>query len=132
MFLTGCKTTEKNEYSFAGESEHWKATYDYEGKETWDKKKGKSTYLNEDSYEFVLTYKGPKKKLASMEKLAYFYQTSGSSGGGTKEFSEPPTKLKIIDNGSSKGGTKVNEDEVIHVTVNWDGTEEIIEMRGRK
>ncbi|WP_458411801.1 hypothetical protein ACNQFZ_13170 [Schinkia sp. CFF1] len=120
-----------NNYKFIGESEHWEAKYIYKGTETWGHNNGTLTYSNEDNYEFVLKYKGALKELSSMKKLEYSYETIHSSGKSTEEFTEPPKELIFTSKGSSGGGAKVNEDEVIQVNVKWDEFEESFELHNK-
>lgn len=141
LVLTACTEVTKHEstkdevtdysYNFFGESEHWEAVYSYEGRETWGNKDGKITYSNEDSHDFVLNYKGTLKELSSMKKLEYSYETISSGGNSTMEFTEPPTTVTFRSRGSSSGGAKVSEDEVIQVHVKWDEFEESFELHNK-
>ncbi|WP_257008201.1 hypothetical protein [Bacillus sp. FJAT-45350] len=128
MLLIACSETTTNDYKFSGESEHWEAEYSYKGTEKWGEKDGKQTYSNEDSYEFVLKYKGSLEELSSLQKLEYSYETISSSGKSTEEFTEPPSTVIFSSSGGSKGGAKVDEDEVIKVNVKWDDLEESFEL----
>ncbi|WP_253702048.1 hypothetical protein [Bacillus sp. FJAT-27445] len=128
MLLTACSETTTNDYQFSGESEHWEAEYSYKGTEKWGEKDGKKTYSNEDSYEFVLKYKGSLEELSSLQKLEYSYETISSSGKRTEELTEPPSTVTFSSSGSSKGGAKVSKDEVIKVKVKWDDFEESFEL----
>ena len=80
MVLTACAKTTKNDYKFIGESE-----YAYRGTEVWGETNGKKTYSNEDSYEFVLKYKGALEELSSMKRIEYSYETNFSNGEVTEE-----------------------------------------------
>ncbi|QOS98283.1 membrane lipoprotein lipid attachment site-containing protein [Brevibacterium sp. JNUCC-42] len=136
LVLTACtKATGdeviKNDYKFIGKSEHWKAEYIYKGVEIWGDDDEKKTYSNEDSYEFVLTYKGSLKELSSMRKLEYSYKTASGGGNRIEDFTEPPNNLTFTSGGGSKGGAKVSEDEVIQVNVKWDEFEESFELHNK-
>ena len=131
MLLTACSETTNNDYKFSGESEHWEAEYSYKGTEKWGEKDGTKTYSNEDSYEFVLKYKGSLEELSSLQKLEYSYETNSSSGERTEEFTEPPSTVTFSSSGASKGGAKVGEDEVIKVNVKWDDFEESFELHNK-
>lgn len=128
LVLVSCSQVTQNDYKFIGESEHWEAEYEYRGTEIWDKEDGTKTYTNEDSYVFVIKYKGSLEELSSLKKLEYSYETIGSSGKTTEEFIEPPRELTFTSSGSSKNGAKVSEDEVIKVLVKWDEFEESFEL----
>ncbi|MCM3412690.1 hypothetical protein [Metabacillus litoralis] len=128
MLLTACSETTTNDYTFSGDSEYWEAEYLYKGTEKWGEKDEKKTYSNEDSYKFVLKYKGSLEELSSLQKLEYSYETISSSGKSTEEFTEPPSTLTFSSSGSSEGGAKVSEDEVIIVNVKWDDFEESFEL----
>ncbi|MFS0574285.1 hypothetical protein AB1K83_01490 [Sporosarcina sp. 179-K 3D1 HS] len=125
MLLTACSETTYNDYKFSGESEHWEAEYVYKGTEKWG---GKETYSNEDSYNFILEYKGSLEELSSIQKLYYSYETNSSNGYRNEEFTEPPSTVTFTSSGRSEGGAKVHEDEVIKVIVKWDNFEESFEL----
>jgi len=120
-----------NDYKFNGESKHWEAEYIYKGTETWGDNKGTLTYSNEDNHEFVLKYKGTLKELSSMKKLEYSYETISSGGKSTEEFTEPPKELIFTSKGNSRGGAKVNVDEIIKVNVKWGEFEESFELHSK-
>jgi len=131
MLLTACSETTTNDYKFSGESEHWEAEYLYKGTEKWGEKDERTTYSNEDSYEFVLKYKGSLEELLSLQKLEYSYETISSSEKSIEEFAVPPSTLTFSSRGSSEGGAKVSEDEVIKVNVKWDEFEESLELHNK-
>lgn len=131
IFLTACSEVTHNDYKFVGESEHWEAEYAYKGTEKWRKKGGSETYSNEDHYELTIKYKGTLKDLSATEKLEYSYETISSSGVITETFTEPPGKAVFTTGGGSEGGAKVSEDEIIKVTVKWDGYEESFELQNK-
>lgn len=128
ILLTACSETKNNDYIFIGESEHWEAEYTYNGTEKWGEKDGQKTISYEDHFRFVLTYKGPLKELSSLQKIDYSYETNSHQGSGTEEFTEPPSTGTFSSSGGSKGGAKVDEDEVIKVNVKWDDLEESFEL----
>lgn len=130
--LTACSGDEKQHYgyTFNGEGNYWEAEYSVSGTEIWGKENGSTTFSNEDSDEFVLTYKGTLQELSSLKSLEYSYETStGSGGSGTREFDEPPTEVTFRTGGSGGNGAKVREDEVIQVKVKWDSYEESFELK---
>ena len=127
LALTACSETTKNEYNFTGESEHWEAEYAYQGTEVWGDKDGQRTYTNEDSYEFVLEFKGSLDEISSIKKLEYTYKTLHGEGKVDQVFTEPNKEVIFSTRGSS-GGAKVREDEVIQVNVKWDDFEESFEL----
>ena len=129
IFLTACSGEEKHyDYIFKGEGEYWKAEYSFSGTEIWGEKDGRTTYVNENNNEFVLTYKESLKELSSMKSLEYSYETSVGAGSGTREFDEPPTEVTFKDMGSTGNGAKVSEDEAIQVKVKWNDHEESFEL----
>ena len=91
-------------------------------------KDGTMTYSNNNSEEFLLTYKGTLKELSSVKALEYAYETSAGGGEGTLTFDEPLTKKTFKMSGDSGNGAKVLEDEVIKVNVKWDRFEESFEL----
>lgn len=131
LVLTACAKRVSNDYKFKGESEHWEAEYVYRGTEVWKKDNGERTYSNEDSYQFLLKYKGSLEELSSIRKLEYAHKTNSSGGETTKEFDGPPEELLFTASGASEGGTKINEDEVIQVNVKWGDLEESFELHNK-
>lgn len=131
MVLTACAETTNHNYKFTGEGEHWEAEYSYEGIEIWGEDGGTRTYSNEDSYEFVLKYKGSLEELSSMKKLEYAYETTAKGGSKTETFTDPPTEVIFTTGGSSKGGAKVSEDSIIQIDVKWDDFEESFELHNK-
>ncbi|KAB7667646.1 hypothetical protein F9279_15145 [Bacillus sp. B1-b2] len=130
MLLTACTAEEKQyNYLFIGEGDFWKAEYVYRGTEVWKKEGERERYSYRDSDEFTLTYKGAKEELSTMKSLEYQYKTSGGSSTMQEEFDEPTSKVTFTQKGSSENGSKVSEDEVIQVQVEWDGHKEIFELR---
>ncbi|WP_112180559.1 MULTISPECIES: hypothetical protein [Paraliobacillus] len=116
-------------YTFVGESENWRAAYTVNGKEVWDKENGVVTYAHDDSDQFVLSFIGDKSIYASIKQLNYSYETSNGGGGGTTYSNELGSPKKAATNrGSSRGGAKIQEDEVIQVTVKWDDFEESFDL----
>lgn len=128
LLLTACSETTNNNYTFTGESEHWEAEYVYEGIEKWGEEDGQRTYSNNDSYKFVLTYKGSLEELSSIKKLEYSFETRSGSSDSTMEFTEPPSTVMFSSSGGSTGA-KVSENEIIKVNVKWDDFEETFELQ---
>ena len=129
LVLTACSDEKIHyDYTFEGEGEYWEADYSFWGTEIWGEKDGTMTYSNNNSEEFLLTYKGSLKELSSVKTLEYVYETSAGGGEGTLTFDEPPTKKTFKMSGDSGNGAKVLEDEVIKVNVKWDRFEESFEL----
>ena len=128
MIVTACSEITHYDYTFRGESEHWEAEYAYEGTEKWGEKDGQRTYSNEDSYKFILKYKGPLEELSSLQKIQYSYETNSGRGSGTEEFTEPPLTEILAATGGSGSGLKLQEDAVIKVNVKWGDFEESFEL----
>ncbi|MDT8862600.1 hypothetical protein N0O92_20580 [Alkalihalobacillus sp. MEB130] len=129
IVLTACSGEEKHyDYTYNGEGEYWEAEFSFRGTEIWEEKDGRTNYANENSDEFVLTYKGSLNDLSSLESLEYYYETSAGGAGGTREFNEPPTEVTFKSIGSTENGAKVSENEVITVNVKWNDYEESFEL----
>lgn len=129
LVLTACSNEKIHyDYNFEGEGEYWEADYSFWGTEIWGEKDGTMTYSNNNSEEFLLTYKGSLKELSSVKTLEYAYETTAGGGEGTLTFDEPPTKKTFKMSGDSGNGAKVLEDEVIKVNVKWDRFEESFEL----
>lgn len=128
LALTACAETTKYDYKFTGASEHWEAEYANKGTEVWGEKDGQRTYANEDSYEFLLEFKGDSEEMSSIKKVEYTYKTSSGEGKGTEEFTES-NKVVVFSSKGSSNGAKIGGDEVIQVNVKWDDFEESFELR---
>ena len=129
LVLTSCSDEKIHyDYTFDGEGEYWEADYSFWGTEIWGEKDGTMTYSNNNSEEFLLTYKGSLKEFSSVKTLEYTYETSAGGGEGTLTFDEPPTKKTFKMSGGSGNGARVLEDEVIKVNVKWDRFEESFEL----
>ncbi len=77
----------------------------------------------------VLSFIGDKSIYASIKQLNYSYEASSGGGGGTMNSNEIGSPKKVATNtGSSRGVAKNQEDEVIQVTVKWDGFEESFDL----
>jgi hypothetical protein len=132
MVLTACSREENHYvYTFSGEGEYWEAEYSMNGTEIWGEKQGRTTYSNENSDKFVITYKGSLNELSSVKYLEYTYETSTGGGSSTREFDEPPTEVTFKNMGRAVNGAKVSEDEVIQVNVKWDDHKESFELHSK-
>jgi hypothetical protein len=133
MILAACSTEEVTnyQYTFIGEGEFWTAEYLYEGTEIWGEEEGITTYSNEDSYLFRITYKGSTEDIQSMEKLEYSYDTSAGGASIVREFYEPPNDITFTMSGGSIGA-KVQEEEIIQVNVKWHDFEESFELTNQE
>ncbi|MFD2925295.1 hypothetical protein [Halobacillus naozhouensis] len=130
LLLVSCSKSESNHYKyiFLGESEHWKARYTVEGKEVWEE--GGTTYSHNESYEFLIEYKGTLDKLATFDELEYSFETTAGGGGGTRTLDNLLQDLHFTHRGSSNGA-KVSKDETIEVTVKWGNNKEKIKLVNR-
>jgi hypothetical protein len=128
MLVTACSEATFHAYQFSGESEHWEGEYTYNATELWGEKDGQRTLSSEIHYRFIIKYKGSLEELSSLQKLEYSYETNSGHGSGTRVFTEPPLSGIFSASGSSKGGARVREDEVIKVNVKWDAFEESFEL----
>ncbi|WP_144555409.1 hypothetical protein [Bacillus sp. X1(2014)] len=121
--LTGCNSKEttpfEHNYQFHGESTHWAATILFSGK-------GKtSTHYDENQKSFLLEYKGDYEDIAH-SVVSYNYKSSGESEGGSES---PPGTKYIRTSSKGTGGDIQDKDEIIKVTVKWDGKKEVIPMK---
>ena len=121
--LTGCNSEEttpfEHNYQFNGESTHWAATILVSGK-------GKtSTHYDESQRSFLLEYKGDYADI-SHSIVRYNYKSSGGSERGSES---PPGTKYIRTSSKGTGGDIQDKDEIIKVTVKWNGKEEIIPMK---
>ncbi|HAM81847.1 MAG TPA: hypothetical protein DCO80_13720 [Ornithinibacillus sp.] len=126
VLLTACSETTTYNYKFSRESEYWEAEYSNKGTEKWGEKDGQRTYSNENSYKFVLKYKGSLEALSSLQKLEYSFEFNGFSSKSIVEFTDPPSSATFPATGTDEA--KVGKDEVIKVYVKWDEFEESFEL----
>ncbi|MFS1518712.1 hypothetical protein V1503_19940 [Bacillus sp. SCS-151] len=126
VVLTSCSKEEiiTYEYTFSGEGEYWKGTFITAGTQIWGNEKGQLTYDHEGNEEFMLEYMGEPNEILQIESLEYSYTTSSGGHNSRRTFTEPPTENIFTSASSSKGGAKVQENEIIQVTVKWDQLEE--------
>ncbi|MCM3006464.1 hypothetical protein [Priestia koreensis] len=143
LVLTGCTNTTKkemtkdemikekapeedftnNNYTFFGESKHWKAQYVYTGRKVWQNNNGTDgLYVDKNHYSFALTYKGPLNELSSIKKLEYFFNVMDIGEGLSHEFWKPPTTRTF--SASGEAGSEVSEDSIVKVNVKWENWEE--------
>jgi hypothetical protein len=124
-----------HDYTFKGESEHWLAEYKVNGKGVFKEEREtkneftKLTHQSEAKQEFILTYKGSLPELASVKKIEYSYRSSSGGGGSEMNFTTPPDKKVFISSSSSINGAIEDEDDIIEVTVMWDGMAETFELK---
>lgn len=121
--LTGCNSKEttpfEHNYQFHGESTHWAATLLVSGK-------GKtSTHYDEGQRSFLLEYKGDYADI-SHSIVRYNYKSSGGSERGSES---PPGTKYIRTSSKGTGGDIQDKDEIIRVTVKWNGKKEVIPMK---
>ncbi|GGH22207.1 hypothetical protein [Paenibacillus segetis] len=63
-----------------------------------------------------------------MKKLKYSFKTNGKGGSSSDEYMEPTKTVTFKSAGRSKGGAKLNQDEVIQLKVKWDDFEESFDL----
>ncbi|WP_110111811.1 hypothetical protein [Bacillus sp. CGMCC 1.16541] len=133
LLLTACleKETTTYEYTLKGESEHWTGEYSVKGTEVWNEKNGRTGYEHESEDELILTFTGMKEEKKSIKELEYSYETTVGAGSGTTTFESPNENDDIIitHRGASIGAAKMKEDEVIKITVKWNGQEETFQLQ---
>lgn len=118
-----------NYYQFRGESQHWKATYDYTGTKVWRDDNGTNGYYaDKNDHTFVLTYKGPLSELSSIKKMEYTFSTMNSEGYWSEEFEKPPTSVSFSSRGSSEGAADISKDGIVNVQVKWGEKEETFDL----
>ncbi|MEH7158992.1 hypothetical protein V7121_22440 [Neobacillus drentensis] len=121
--LTGCTSKETkpfvHNYHYYGESTHWAATMLFSGKGNT------SDHYNENQKSFLLEYKGDYEDI-SHSVVRYSYKSSSGVEGGSES---PPGTRYIRTSEKGTGGEIQDKDEIIKVTVKWNGQKEIIPMK---
>ena len=121
--LTGCTNKEtkpfEHNFHYHGESSHWAATMLISGKGTT------TTHYDENQKSFLLEYKGEYEDI-SHSVVRYSYKLNGGTEGGSES---PPGTKYIRTSEKGTGGEIQDKDEIIKVTVKWNGQKEIIPMK---
>ncbi|MBM7702842.1 hypothetical protein [Metabacillus iocasae] len=132
LLLTACsqKETTHYDYTFKGESEHWTGAYSAKGTEVWKEENERAGYEHKSEEALIITYKGAPEPI---QLVNYTYETTAGSGSGTRDFTnaKQDDDVSIKTHSSSEGSAKVNENDLIHVTVKWNGQEETIELKNK-
>lgn len=132
LLLAGCEEKEDYRYVYSGEGEYWQAEYIYEGTEIWRKEGDKHSYSNSDSYNARIVFKGSADELSALGELEYSFDAGSRGASHSAQFDAPPESREFTVSGGSRGGAKLREDEVIYVTVRWDGMEESFQLHNEK
>src|SRR5699024_1556124 len=110
-----------HDYTFTGESEHWRAVFEVEGEEVFHEEDEVLQREEKAQSEFRLTYKGSLDGLSSVNEMCYEYQTPTGSSETSLIFNETQPDDTVFTNFSDQ---LVRQSDVIEVTVEWgDSTE---------
>ncbi|QUI23631.1 hypothetical protein HZI73_15630 [Vallitalea pronyensis] len=126
--ITSCSKKEvvSHKYTFEGESTNWIGELEVKIIENITEKDEIVEYDPEQKKEFILTYKGEIDDLKPLKELKYKFEYRCGSGSGKIE--KHNTKV-VSHNSSSRGGTLINQEEVITVTVEHGEDIEIFELK---
>lgn len=112
----------KFDMTFSGEGRMWEADYRVYGTTIWEQ----THYENQSKNEFRLRYKGPAPQ--SVGRIRYeLDRVTGTTS------SERPLPLdgEISSSGGATNGALPDENDIMHLTVQWQGQTERIELRMR-
>ncbi|MFG6149381.1 hypothetical protein [Halobacillus sp. B23F22_1] len=79
--------------------------------------------------EFIVAYKGRVEELRKIERISFGYDAGTSSSEESRTFDREPTEKHFVTESSAAGDTRIEEGDVIKVTVQWDDQEESFEMK---
>ncbi|WP_164667462.1 hypothetical protein [Virgibacillus doumboii] len=118
----------KYENTFAGESENWSAEMHSKGEEVFYEEDGVLKGDRSAQSEFKLTYKGELSELSEVERFEFGYKAPGSGRSSGMNFDSPPERKTF----TLSGNSLLKEDDVIKVTVTWDGHTEEFVLKNKK
>ncbi|WP_018131497.1 hypothetical protein [Effusibacillus pohliae] len=112
VLTAGCST--KHDATFAGESEHWSATYNLD-----------SQTGNQDKTVVTLRYKGTDSKTVGV--VDFSFEMNRRTLGGSQKLSE--NGLIVFEGAYSSPPESLSSDQVVKATVKWNGATETIELK---
>ncbi len=131
IFTNGNDDYIENHYVFKGESDSWTGEMTVDSTLLFFEKEGVLGCDSNEKEKLTVTYKGDISDLGPVKKLKIAYDTP-SGGGSLEESYDPECPLQdstyILSSGSS-GGSLIQEDSVIIVTVTIDDKTESFEMK---
>lgn len=117
----------EHDYTFAGESENWKAEYNVDGQEVFFEEDDTLKHDSDSQSEFKLTYKGSLNELSSVKRLEFNFEAPANAGSLGVNFDKPPEKKVFI----HRSNDLVTEDAIIDVKVQWDEKTEEFKLRNK-
>ena len=114
-------------YIFMGESQTWSAQLDSVGNIIKSEKNGRLTYDCNNENTLVITCKKDIREMAGVKHLE-IHRELGSSGGSLVENLAEGSLLQRSYTFRS-GGSMVEPDDIVRVTISVDGEQEIIELQ---
>ena len=116
-------------FHYAGESENWKATYEYTASESWNENYGILKYHSRDKGLLMIHYKGKLKNLAASGDLHVAYEVGSSSMDSNLELVESTIKREYKFTDKAIGGAIMRNKKVIDVKIKWGKHEETIQLK---
>ena len=123
LLVAGCSKSNisTDTLTFVGESQHWKAQLIQKAEESSQK----DTYNNSASRKLTLQYKGNN---SGVGQVKYSYKTTVGNGSGESTLDSNGYLLATGITGG-KNIALLKEDEIIKVSVEWNGNKEQFELR---
>ncbi|MFD2043902.1 hypothetical protein ACFSTA_05030 [Ornithinibacillus salinisoli] len=115
------KEIKVHDYTYVGESKHWRGEYYLRGEEIFYEEDGvfRAGSWHNDQHRII--YRGKVSELKSLEHLEVTFRTSTRKSKTSRTFSKPPKDI-FFELGSGGGnGNFVNLKDPIEVEVIWDG-----------
>lgn len=114
--FTLCSCSIDSSIVYEGESSHWSSTYTI--------RNPTGEYHTES---LKINYKG--RNLKDIKQIKYKYDTGGT-GGGSGTLEKMPV-YGIISTGIGGNGALPSKDSIIHVTIEWNGNKEELELTSK-
>lgn len=131
--LTACtnKDVTYHNYTYEGENEKWTADFKVNGKTIFTRTNGVLSAKNDVSQVLTITYRGDLSELSTVRNLKIIYKTSAGGASISNNYDEDysiTNKTFTLKSGG-KNGAIPNEDETIKVTVDTDGSQQMLELK---
>jgi hypothetical protein len=120
--------TESYAMTFVGEGGSWKATYTSTGEETTVTVGEKETFNHLFEDELKLQYVNAEKEIPDLALINYSFEGPLGGGSGSVDYNDQVKNEGITHEIGLDGGSKIGENAVIRVKVEWEGNEEFFEL----
>lgn len=128
LFCTACSNKTKvinQELTFKGQTTLWRSQLIQRSNQTWtENSNGRTEYDGYNTIRLTLQYIGPN--LGAVRRAEYSYQSSTTGGSG--EASVDKNGFVETTGFQSGNGATIPEDDVVKMTVKWNGNRETFNL----